>query len=161
MIVAGNRDLRLHQRDPSDGHSKFKGPLLAVFTSMFWGMNMVAVGQGGTGVSPLIGNSVRMVFALLITSLMWKKLAPSRCPVVLPLGALKKNLLLFACEAFGGSLFFMYGLAHSTVVLGATLASLSPAVAVPISWILRTEKPDLLKSAAVLATVCGVWLLFI
>lgn len=158
VIMAG---ARLQKSTAQPGAVSMRGPILALFTSMFWGVNIYAVGQGGMGVSPLVGNSVRMIFALIITSLLWKKFGPQSCPLVLPWRRLKSNLALFAVEAFGGSLFFMYGLAHSPVVLGATLASLAPVVAVPIAWVLGTERPDFLKFLAVATTVLGVWLLFV
>jgi drug/metabolite transporter (DMT)-like permease len=135
-----------------------KGVLFAFSTSVLWGMNTFSVGQGGAGISPFAGNAVRMVLAMLICTILGLVFAKGR-PLILPATVIYKNGWIFVLEAFGGSLLFMYGLANSAVVLGATLSALSPVVAVPISLLTKAEQFSLPRSLGVLLSAIGVCLI--
>lgn len=142
------------------------GVLLAVLASLFWGVNSYSVAQGGTGISPLAGNTFRMVCALFTTSMIFFATTKNRDPkhhpsLFLPWTALKPYFWIFVFEAFGGSLFFMYGLANSPLYLGSTLSALAPVLAVPIAVMTKTESLHLGKGVGVLLVVIGVWMMLV
>jgi drug/metabolite transporter (DMT)-like permease len=134
------------------------GFLLALAASFMWAMHSFIVSYVGPGLSPPVVNTVRMSASLVITSLMSAVLFRKK-PVVLPPRSLVSSLWLFAYEAFGGSYFYVYGLSHSSVVVGVTLTALAPVLAVPIAWFLGTEKPNFRRTAGVAAVFVGLWLL--
>jgi drug/metabolite transporter (DMT)-like permease len=78
---------------------------------------------------------------------------------LIPATVMKHSAWFFVAEAFFGSIFFLYGLSHSSLVLGSTLSSLAPVIAVPIAWLWGLEKLSLYRTLGVVATVFGLWLL--
>lgn len=134
------------------------GIALAFATSLFWGLNTLAVSQGGTGVNAGVANTSRMVLALIICFIVGR-LGGDRTPPLLPAAEFKRSAWIFFAESVFGSFFFMFGLAHSPLVLGSTLVALSPVLAVPAAWMLGGERPNLWRTTGVVLTVVGVWLL--
>lgn len=132
-----------------------RGVGLALATSVLWSLNTFSVMRGGTGISAMVGNSIRMTLSLAL------------CPLVAfamrqhgSIKMEKKTYLsvgwIFALEAVGGSTFFMYGLTHSSLAVGSALSSLAPAIAVPISWIMGKEKFSIAKTFGILIIILGI-----
>ncbi|MFZ9595505.1 MAG: DMT family transporter [Bdellovibrionia bacterium] len=136
----------------------FLGFGLAVFASMCWATNSFATARGGMGLIPPVGNSIRMSIGLLITLVISRVMAKNEA-ILLPKKQLIGSLWLFLIEAFGGSYFYFYGLSHSSLFLGSTLASLSPVIAVPIAVMWKLEKFSLERTFGVVLVVVGVWLM--
>ncbi|MCM2277084.1 MAG: DMT family transporter [Oligoflexia bacterium] len=136
----------------------WKGVALALLTSVFWATNSYAVAHAGQDLSSAVGNVVRMVIAMLISSVTGRLLQP-HAPIRLPTPELRRWLWLFALEAFGGSYFFMYGLSHSPLAVAATLSSLAPVISVPVAWMLGLERFSLPRTIGVCLVVTGIWVL--
>jgi len=134
------------------------GVALAIGTSFFWALNTVAVARGGEQISATVANGVRMIFALGISAVLARWIAPGSS-LVLPKNVIKNYRWLFACEAFGGSLFFMYGLGHTSLILASTLSSLAPVLAVPVAWAFKLEKVSFFRTLGVSMVVLGLSLL--
>ncbi|MBY0469725.1 DMT family transporter [bacterium] len=137
-----------------------KGLALATGACLLWAMNSIAVSYGGQGISPFVGNSVRMLLALPISAAAGFLLA-RRQPLLLPVREFKKYWWAILFEAFGGSTFFMYGLAHSSLAIGSTLSALAPILAVPFAWAIGGEKVSYVRTGGVGMAVCGLWLLVV
>lgn len=134
------------------------GVFLAVITSIFWMVNSFSVAQAGQGIDPFFGNTIRMASAVFFTQLIgWIKIR--RRVRMVPLSELRSVGWIFIFEAFGGSVFFLYGLSHTRLAVGSTLASLAPVLSVPIAWILKTEKASGLRLMGVSGVVFGLWML--
>jgi drug/metabolite transporter (DMT)-like permease len=143
---------------PGHLNRKAVGVALAFATALFWALNAYAVAQGAADVHPAVGNALRMLIGMVIIYGLGRVVLPGS-PVVLPVALLRRFSWLFVFEAFGGSLFFMYGLAHSPLVLGTTLVSLAPVLAVPLAWLLRTEKPSVGRTLGVISVASGLYLM--
>ncbi len=147
---------------PSRLDSRVVGAFLALATSLCWGLNSFSIARASHGLSPFVGNSVRMAYAMVINLILARimvRKANLRLP--LPVGELRRNARVFVVEAFGGSLFFMYGLASSPLVLGTTLSSLAPVVSVPVAYVLGVEKPSWARTLGVLTVVLGLFFLVV
>lgn len=136
----------------------FKGLLLAFGASVCWAMNSFATARGGVGVNPHVGNTIRMSAALILTAGFGRILMPKKS-IFLPKKQLLGSLWLFCFEAFGGGFFYFYGMAHSSLVLGSTLASLAPAISVPVALLWGFEKFSLIRTFGVGIVVLGIFLL--
>jgi len=153
----------------SRSSSLFRGVALAILTSLMWATNSASISAVGSDLSSYQMNLIRMVLALVLCfglgALAYLRRraqhADTRWEIVLSWRALRPFVWIFILEAFGGSLFFTYGLAHSPLVLASTLSSLAPVIAVPVSWALRLERISALRTAAVAAVVGGLALLFV
>lgn len=146
------------RRDQSWLSRKPVGIALAFLASLCWCVNSFSVAKGGADIHPAVGNTVRMALAIVLSSAIG--LAVSRTVVVpLPKPTLRKYAWVFVIESFAGSYFFMYGLSRSSLVLGATLASLAPVIAVPVAVLMRLEKFSWKRSLAVATVVGGLALL--
>jgi len=141
------------------------GVCLALLTSLFWATNSYSVARGGAGVPTGVANTIRMVFALVLTTVLGALLGrmglSQRKPVerILPWPLIKTYAWVFACEAFGGSFLFMYGLSHSSMAIGSTLSALAPVIAVPVAWVTGAEKVSFARTGGVVGVVIGLWLL--
>ncbi len=135
-----------------------RGVLLATLTSIFWACNGFALSHGGRGVPAAVCNTARMMIALVISLAMGRWLA-RRSPVIVPARELKRRGWVFALEGFGGSYFFMYGLANSPLAMGTTLTSLAPVISVPVSVALGLERFSIRRTLGILAVVLGLYLL--
>jgi drug/metabolite transporter (DMT)-like permease len=54
----------------------------------------------------------------------------------------------------------VYGLTHTSLVVGNTLSALAPVLSVPVSVALKLEKFSWIRTLAVLTVVVGLSLLF-
>jgi drug/metabolite transporter (DMT)-like permease len=170
LTVAGIVTVILSSADPTPPSSegahaapgrltrKSTGVLLAFGTMLMWALNSGATSHVGKEVDPFVANIFRMTFALIMSAGLSRIFAPGT-EVALPLKVLRKSLPLFAFEAFGGSLLFMYGLSHSSLAVGSTLAALAPVLSVPVAWALKLEKFSLPRTLGVCVVVFGLWLL--
>lgn len=134
------------------------GVLFAMMTAGFWALNAWSVMRGGEGLDAAQANSIRMSVALVMSSL-FCLVIEKRLPKPVPWSELKKTGWIFWLESFGGSYLYVYGLSHSSVVVGTTLSSLAPVVVVPVAVLMRIEKFSMKRTAAVALTVLGVFLL--
>lgn len=138
---------------------KWVGVSLATLTAASWGTNSYAVAKGGSGMNPAIANSIRMAVAVALIAMISAVTTRTRARIM-DLSAIKKYGWVFVIEAFFGSYLFVYGLSHSPIMLGSTLTSLAPVVAVPISVALKLERFSWVRTLAVLTVVVGLSLLF-
>ncbi len=134
------------------------GVLFAMMTAGFWALNAWSVMRGGDGLDAAQANSIRMTVALVMSSF-FSLLIEKRFPRPVPASELKKSGWIFWLESFGGSYLYVYGLSHSSVVVGTTLSSLAPVVVVPVAVLMRIEKFSIKRTAAVALTVLGIFLL--
>lgn len=170
LTVAGVIAVIMSQSEPTPASSegahaapahltrKSTGVLLAFGSMVCWALNSVGTSRGAQHLNPMIGNTFRMIFALIMSAGFGRILAPGT-EITLPLKVLRKSLPLFVFEAFGGSAFFMYGLSHSSLAVGSTLSSLAPVLSVPVAWFLGMEHFSLKRTLAVCVVVLGIWLL--
>ncbi len=157
--VSETESKRRFARIPKVSRKTAGGVLIALLTSVFWCMNSYSVAQGGQGANPFSGNVVRMVlastFCFILSTL--RGLPPRS--ILLPRAVWLKMSWVFVFEAFGGSLFFMYGLAHSPLASGTVLTALAPVISVPFAWLLGIEKVSAPRTLGVALAVAGVCLL--
>lgn len=138
---------------------KAVGVGLSVLTAIAWAMNGYSVTKGGEGLNPAVANTFRMAVALpIIATLSFLTTKTGITP--LPRAVIRRYAWVFVVESFLGSYFFMYGLTHTSLVLGNTLAALAPVLSVPVSIALKLERFSWVRSFAVLTVVVGLSLLF-
>ncbi|MFN7684596.1 MAG: DMT family transporter [Oligoflexia bacterium] len=135
-----------------------RGVLFGVLTSGFWALNSWAVAAGGRGISALVGNSIRMAFALVLCSAA-SMILRKKASIGLPVKVLAPHLPVFVFEAFGGSLLFLYGLTHTSLAVASALSSLAPVLAVPLAGWRKSEPLTASKVIGVCVAVLGVVLL--
>jgi drug/metabolite transporter (DMT)-like permease len=134
------------------------GLFLAVATSVAWATNSFATSRGGVDLSPPVGNTIRMIMALILSATFGRIFA-AKSPILLPKRQFYQSLWVFVLEAFGGSYFYIYGLSHSPLALGSTLASLAPVISVPVALVLGLEKFSIFRTLGVILAVLGIWFL--
>ena len=145
--------------------TRSRGLVFAVIAAACWGLNSLAVANGGHNISMAVANSIRMVIALILCAIFGKVLSPRLFPqpngtkLLLSRVDFKKWLWLFGLEGFGGSCFFMYGLSHTSLAVGSALSSVAPVLSVPVAWALRLEKFSLARTLGVLSVAIGLTLL--
>lgn len=141
----------------SEGNFK-KGIFFSILCSWFWFLNSFAVATAGRGLGAGVANTIRMglgiVFCVFLGGLVFRVKR-------LTIGSqdLKKFGWLFAFEAFLGSYFYVYGLSHTSLAVGAVLSALAPAISVPFAWIAGTEKISVSKLMGILTVVAGLAML--
>jgi drug/metabolite transporter (DMT)-like permease len=140
------------------GLSRSTGILFAFIASVCWATNSYCVTRGGQGIPVPVGNTIRMAAAVLLC-LTIGKIAFPKDRLTLPLSVYRRWMWLFVLEAFGGSYFFLFGLSHSPLAIGSTLASLAPVISVPVALALRLETFSWKRTAAVITVVLGLFLL--
>lgn len=138
--------------------NKLQGVLLALGCSFCWAINSYTVTQGGEGISPAVGNTIRMGVGFVLCLVFLRTFQP-RSKILISFQDYKKFWWIFVMESFGGSYLFLYGLSHSKLAIGSTLSSLAPVISVPIAVYLGLEKFSLGRTTAVLTVVVGLWLL--
>jgi drug/metabolite transporter (DMT)-like permease len=131
------------------------GLLLALGTSLFWAANSVSVKRGSAGLGVWQVNTIRYAMALLLLSPLALR-APTRGLTAAPSGGWLPVLPAILADAVLGSTFYVYGLSHTDLAVGATLSSLAPLLSVPVAVALGEERWSLPRFAAVLVTVTGV-----
>lgn len=134
------------------------GILLALTTSIAWATNAFATARGGSSLGAPVGNTIRMIMAMVLSATFGRILARGT-PVAMPVQQIKHSLPLFVFEAFLGSYFYMYGMSHTPLALASILASLSPVISVPIALFLKLEKFSIWRTGGVALVVFGIWFL--
>lgn len=134
------------------------GLLLAFFTSFLWAGNTISIKLGGDGLDVAQVNATRFTIAAVLLGAQIVALrppAPTR-----PLRSVWVGLLpAIGADAVCGSIFYVYGLAHTDLAVGATLSSLSPLISVPFAIALGEERWSTPRALAITATVGGIALL--
>lgn len=138
--------------------SKLQGVILAFGCSVCWAVNSYTITRGGQGITPAVGNTIRMCVGIVLCLGALRIFQP-RSQILISFQDYKKLWWIFVMEAFGGSYLFLYGLSHSTLAIGSTLSSLAPVISVPIAVSLGLEKFSIIRSLGVLTVVVGLWLL--
>ena len=154
VILSGYRVSR--SQGASQGYAR--GVAFGLLTSGFWALNSWAVSAGGAGLSPWVGNTIRMSIALVLCSLAASVLR-RKARIGIPYATLRPNLVIFAFEAFGGSALYVYGLTHTTLATASVMSSLAPVIAVPLAWMRRSEPLSAAKVLGVFVAVVGVAIL--
>lgn len=162
VILSGRHGSGFAGAPPSTASAsrrRFMGVALAVVTSLLWAMNTYALAEGGSGISPFVANSIRMMIALVLCPAFGRLLSPGGAFWVSGKD-LTRASWVFAVEGFGGSTLFLFGLTHAPIAIASALSSLAPVLTVPIAIALGWEKFSLLRSAGVLLVVVGLTCLF-
>lgn len=156
VILSG----RKHSGAGLTPHTKayWVGVFLAVMTSILWAINAYATTVGGRDLPVAITTILRLSIALILCPMVglimnrkWTGLVPA--PLI------KRFLLVFMLEGFGGATLYTYGLGHSSVAVGSALSALSPAMAAPLAWALGSETFSLPKAIGIVTALVGVVLL--
>jgi len=158
LVVIGNVVVILNapRLEPSGRlFTRRSGVILALLTSLLWAANSLIASTFGAEVPVPASNTVRMLAAVVICFVLGRLFSPS-ARAVFSRRDFVRSLWLFAYEAFLGSYFFMYGLGHSSLVVGVTLSCLAPVIAVPVAWLMGTEKPSLHRTIGIITVVAGV-----
>lgn len=134
------------------------GLFLSFVTSLLWAMNSICVKKGSVGFDVFQVNTLRFGVALGLLSL--QTLRPSaRALPSSPSGGWAPVIPALVADAFFGSLFYVYGLSHTDLAVGATLSSLAPLISVPVAIAAGEETWSGQRLAAVVATVSGIAIL--
>jgi drug/metabolite transporter (DMT)-like permease len=141
-------------------HRDALGVTLAFLTSILWAGNSVSIKHGAAGLSVWQANAIRYGMALVILSMQvaWSRNAP---PANTPTGGWTRLVPAIIADAVFGSVFYVYGLSHTDLAIGATLSSQAPLIAVPFAIVLGAERWNPARFAAVTATVTGIVLLLL
>jgi drug/metabolite transporter (DMT)-like permease len=158
VILSSQKTQQKPLQKTQSSHQIAKGVILALLTSVFWSINSYCVSIVGKELNPFVSNVIRMSFAIIISAIL-SVLVYQQKPHLVSKNDLKKFWWVFIIESFGGSIFFVYGLSHSSLILGTTLTALAPILAVPIALLLGLEKFSLQKTLGVILAVCGILLL--
>jgi drug/metabolite transporter (DMT)-like permease len=136
-------------------HRDRLGILLAFATSILWAGNTVSIKHGAVGLTVWQANGIRYSIALVLlgTQVLLSRAKP---PSSRPRGGWTRLLPAIIADAVFGSIFFVYGLAHTDLSVGAPLSSQAPLLAVPFAIALGEERWNPARFAAVTATVAGI-----
>ncbi|MCM0606389.1 MAG: DMT family transporter [Xanthomonadaceae bacterium] len=147
-------------RKISSGGNFKRGIILSVLVSFFWFLNSFAVATAGRGLGAGVANTIRMglaiVFCVFLGGLVFRVRR-----LTLERADLWRFGWLFAFEAFLGSYFYVYGLSHTKLAVGAVLSALAPAISVPFAWVAGTERVSVAKLMGVIVVVAGLALLIV
>lgn len=145
-------------RDDEGKRRDLGGVLLAIVTSLLWAANSVCVKKGAQGFDTFQVNSLRFGVALLLLTLQTLRPSARGLPRS-PSGGWGGLVPALVADAIFGSLFYVYGLSHSDLAVGATLSSLAPLISVPFAVLSGEEAWSGQRLLAVSTTVSGVVLL--
>lgn len=156
ILSGGRREAARTTQAPR--RERVRGIWLAFGAAVSWAFNGLGAAKGGAHLGPVVGNAFRMTFAILICGSIGRAYGRE---VALPVPVHRRWAWLFALEGFGGAAFFVYGMSHSPLAIGATLSSLAPVISVPIAITVGRERFSWLRTAGVCIVVTGIWLLLI
>lgn len=137
---------------------KEAGIAFALLTSFAWTLNVYSIHRAGDAVSSHILNLIRMILAALIVPVVGVA-ATRKLRFSMSRKDVRRYGWAFVVESVLGAFFFLYGLTHTQIAIGAVLSSLAPVISVPIAVAMGWEKFQPVKVAGVLAVVAGVALL--
>jgi drug/metabolite transporter (DMT)-like permease len=160
VIISGKKREPIGIARSASKNERNFGVIFACLASFMWATHSLIVSSVSPAHSPTVVNAIRMATAMVISFVIGRIMARNQS-FLLPRSVMISSLWLFAYEAFGGSLFYVVGMSHSPLVVAATLSSLAPVMAVPISWLAKIEKPSLSSTAGIVTVVVGIWLLVI
>ena len=137
------------------GRADVGGLVLAFVTSFLWAGNSVSIKHGAVGLTVWQANLIRYSIAL---PLLAGQLAAARTkpPMRAPRRGWGWLVPAIIADAIFGSVFYVYGLSHCDLAVGATLSSLAPLLSVPVVILAGEERWNPPRFAAVSATVAGV-----
>jgi drug/metabolite transporter (DMT)-like permease len=140
------------------------GLALAFVTSILWAGNSISIKEGAVGLEVMQVNAIRYAFALALlaaqVALLKRKRSPERFRPWPP-GGWRPLVPAILADALFGSIFYVYGLSHTDLAVGATLSSLAPLLVVPVAIAMGEERWSPARFGAVLATVLGIALLVV
>jgi len=136
-------------------HRYRTGGALAIVTSILWAGNSVSIKHGAVGLTVWQANAIRysIALALLSTQVLLSGARPS---LPRPRGGWTRLLPAILSDAVFGSVFYVYGLSHTDLSVGAPLSSQAPLLSVPFAIALGEERWSTPRFAAVTATVAGI-----
>ncbi len=146
------------KKENTKGHL-VKGVLFALATSVFWALNTYCVARLGHGNHVFIVNLWRMIIAIILCPIVGYFLLGHRPQMFLEKQDYRRYGYVFVAEAVGGSSFYVYGLSHTPLAVGAALSSLAPVISVPVAVLLGQEKFSLRKTIAICIVMSGIYLL--
>jgi drug/metabolite transporter (DMT)-like permease len=158
-VLAG---AKVQTRPRTDPGAIRRGVGFAALTSLLWAVNSFSVAQGASDLPVHWVNVIRMLLALILCGALgwWREGRRSLgWRPWLQGSSLRSRFWVFPMEAFGGALFFAYGLTHSPLVLASTLSSLAPVLSVPLAWWNGTENVSFPRVLGVLVVTGGLYLL--
>ena len=135
------------------------GILLAFGAAFCWALNTVAISGIGQGLDAISVNALRLSIALFLCPLIGIAMHGTRSFKLIPAREFLPILPVFAVEAIAGPFFYVYGLSHSHLAIGAALTSLAPVISVPFALLLGHEKFSWAKTLGVTAVVAGIWVM--
>lgn len=156
VIVVIQSSSRIHKAKKNLNFGK--GVLLALVVSFFWGYNSYAVALGGLNLPLASANAFRMLMgAIICFSLHF--LMRVRMPIYIPVKEYSKFSAVFFIESVGGGIFYLYGLTHTPVAIGAVLSSLAPLLSSFIGTVFFKEHLNIGQWLGTALAVLGVALL--
>ncbi len=128
-----------------------RGYALAVGCSIAWALGLLATKWGAGDLDPFLINTIRMAAGgaalVLVLALRRRPLFPR-----LPGGRLPVTGAALL-ESWLGSAAYVYGVAHTSTAVGATLSSLAPVFTIPVAaWYLQERMSPQLVTGILLAT---------
>jgi drug/metabolite transporter (DMT)-like permease len=157
-VIALVRLARASQAEAEVKRVDAGGLVLAFFTSFLWAGNTISVKLGSERLDVAQVNAIRFLIAALLLGgqLVALRPPPSTVPIA---DAWRRLIPAIAADAIFGSIFFVYGLSHTDLAVGATLSSLSPLISVPLAIALGEERWSTPRAIAITVTVAGIVLL--
>jgi len=135
------------------------GPALAVGCSLCWALNSVAVSRLGASLNSSYVNLLRFVMGAFLCPLVGIAMHGPKSFKMIPKKEFVPASPAFLVECTLGPLFYVYGLSHSSLAVGAALTSLAPVISVPLALMLGREHFSLVKTIGVVAVILGAWIL--
>ncbi len=156
IVILG--EYRAAKGRPAAPRKYWVGVILAFTTSLFWALNSFGLAIASEGLDPVFTNIIRAALSILL------------CPLIgvlvfrqafrpIPFRQARGYLWVFALEAFGGSMLYVYGINHSPLATAAALSSLTPVVVLCLGWISGKGRVSAQTSFAICLVVLGIWLL--
>lgn len=137
---------------------KIYGFALAIAASIAWAVNTWSIAEGGKNLSAPVGNSLRMLLAVIISAGIGKFVF-SCGKVLLPRRVLLRFSWALILESVIGSFFYLYGMTHTSLAVGATLTSLAPVLSIPVAWAFGIERFSFSRTSGIILVVIGLALL--
>jgi drug/metabolite transporter (DMT)-like permease len=156
IVILGDGREQLRKNSTSKNNHIF-GILLGLGTSLLWSLNSFSVSRGSQGLDPIFASGLRMAMATML------------CPVIgICMGFdlrraiwvrfidFKKYWWVFVLESFGGTFFYVFGFAHSSIAVASALSSLAPVLSVPIAYLVMRTKVTWQKMLGIALVSVGV-----
>jgi drug/metabolite transporter (DMT)-like permease len=153
-IQAGELDPQVEKKLSAKGRL-YRGVALAFLASFMWTLNSYSVSRGGQGVSIALACSVRMAIAVVSVWFV-SRLLGFKGPMTMSPRSFWPVAWVFFVESCLGSLFYVYGLVHSSLAVASTLTSLAPVISVPVAIVLKIERFSFLRTLGICLAVLGL-----